>query len=261
MILPSTDQLSSKPVRIVSLVPSQTELLHYLGLETETIAITKFCIHPIEWFRNKTRIGGTKSVDIEKIISLKPDLIIANKEENVKDQVEMLAENFPVWVTDVNNISDAYQMIHDIGALTRKENESAKLIDIIKFKFHSVIQSFSTNKSIPASYLIWKDPYMTIGGDSFISNMMETAGLNNVFKDQARYPEVTVSQLEAVNCDLVLLSSEPYPFKQKHVDELQEQLPGIKIMLVDGEMFSWYGSRLLFAPEYFMELHQRILMG
>lgn len=258
MILTSTDQLSYKPERIVSLVPSQTELLHYLQLETETIGITKFCIHPTEWFRNKTRIGGTKSVDIEKIMSLKPDLIIANKEENVKEQVEMLAADFPVWVTDVNNISDAYQMIYDIGRLTRKENESANLVDLIKSKFDSVIQISNINKSIPTTYLIWKDPFMTIGGDTFISNMLETAGFNNIFSDQTRYPEITMAQLKVMNCELVLLSSEPYPFKQKHMDELQEQLPGIKVILVDGEMFSWYGSRLLLAPGYFMELQQRI---
>ena len=258
MILTSQDQLSSKPSRIISLVPSQTELLHYLGLENETIAITKFCVHPEAWFRNKTRIGGTKAIDIEKIKALQPDLIIANKEENVKEQVEMLAEHFPIWVTDVNNLTDAYRMINDIGLLTGMENAASELVNAIEIKFDSVFQTLSINKGIPTVYLIWKDPYMTIGGDTFISNMLETAGLMNVFSNQTRYPEITVSQLRTTNCELILLSSEPYPFEQKHIDELQRELPGIKIILVDGEMFSWYGSRLLLAPDYFTCLRQNV---
>ena len=258
MILASPDQLSYKPSRIISLVPSQTELLHYLGLETETIAFTKFCVHPKEWFRNKTRIGGTKAIDIEKINSLHPDLIIANKEENIKEQVEMLAEHFPVWVTDVNNLTDAYKMINDIGILTNKKKEASELVDSIKIKFDLVFQTFSANSRIPVVYLIWKDPFMTIGGDTFISNMLEVAGMVNVFNNQTRYPEITVPQLRTTNCELVFLSSEPYPFQQKHIDELQKELPGKKIMLVDGEMFSWYGSRLLLAPDYFTCLRQNI---
>ncbi len=258
MILASPHQLSYKPSRIISLVPSQTELLHYLGLETETIAITKFCIHPDDWFRHKTRIGGTKALDIEKIISLDPDLIIANKEENVKEQVEMLAENFPVWVTDVNDLTDAYKMIHDIGILTNKKKEASGLVDSIKIKFDTLSQTFSTNNRIPVAYLIWKDPYMTIGGDTFISNMLEAAGMVNVFNNQTRYPEITLPQLKTMDFKLVLLSSEPYPFQQKHIEELQKELPGKKIILVDGEMFSWYGSRLLQASDYFTCLRQNI---
>ena len=254
MILASPHQLSYKPSRIISLVPSQTELLHYLGLEDETIAITKFCVHPEAWFRNKTRIGGTKAIDIEKIKELKPDLIIANKEENVKEQVEMLAENFPVWVTDVNNLADAYQMINDIGILTNTKTAASELVDSIKIKFDTLSQTFNTNNRIPVVYLIWKDPFMTIGGDTFISNMLKAAGLINIFRDEKRYPEIMLSQLKAMNCELVFLSSDPYPFQQKHIDELQRELPGKKIMLVDGEMFSWYGSRLLESPDYFIKL-------
>lgn len=256
MILASPNDLQHSPSRIVSLVPSQTELLHWLGLNDETIAITKFCLHPDEWFRTKTRIGGTKALDIEKIIALEPGLIIANKEENVKDQVEALAKNFPVWVTDVNNLADAYQMIEDIGQITQKHDQAKKLVDLIRSGFSSINQPQA--KLIPTAYLIWKDPYMTVGGDTFINSMIEAAGLQNVFANQQRYPEVTIQELKASGCELLLLSSEPYPFSQKHMDELQQQLPGKKIMLVDGEIFSWYGSRLLKAPQYFRELHQAI---
>ena len=254
MILISPGQLGFVPKRIISLVPSQTELLHWLGLEEETIAITKFCVHPETWFKSKTRIGGTKTINIEKIKALQPDLIIANKEENIKAQVEMLAESFPVWVTDVNTLPDAYNMISDIGILTNKETEALKLVSAIRSKFDILFQAINTKNKLSATYLIWKKPYMTIGGDTFISHMMEAAGFKNIFQDQSRYPEITISHLKTMNCELVLLSSEPYPFKQKHIDEIQNELPGVKIILVDGEMFSWYGSRLLLAPGYFKNL-------
>jgi len=253
MILSATDELGFIPKRIISLVPSQTELLHWLGLEEEIIAITKFCVHPHSWFEQKTRIGGTKAINIDKIKELLPDLIIANKEENVKEQVEMLAGICPVWVTDVNTLEDAYQMINDIGALTGRENKAAELVSLIMANFNVLSQNNAMNPGIPTAYLVWKDPFMTVGGDTFISDMMEKAGLQNIFRYQTRYPETTLSQIRSMNCRLLLLSSEPYPFKEKHITALQQELPGIKILLADGEIFSWYGSRLLLAPDYFKE--------
>ncbi len=258
MILAAPGDLNSTPKRIISLVPSQTELLYSLGLEEETIAITKFCIHPKNWFKEKTRIGGTKNVQIDKIKALKPDLIIANKEENVKEQVEMLAKDHPVWVTDVNDLTDAYQMISDIGILTNKKTTAEALVQQIKIEFDALFKGSPATKTISVIYLIWKDPYMTIGGDTFISAMMEAAGLINVFNNQKRYPEITIEQLAASDCQLVLLSSEPYPFKQKHIEELEKQMPGKKIILADGEMFSWYGSRLLLAAPYLKQLRNAI---
>ncbi len=244
--------LSSLPLRIVSVVPSQTELLHYLELENETIAITKFCIHPDEWFRNKKRIGGTKNLQVDEIIKLKPDLIIANKEENVKEQIDTLAEHFPVWLTDVNNYDDAIKMIADIGSLTFRENKAGSLIQKIESEFVDVYV-----RKIKTAYLIWKDPYMTIGGDTFIHDMMEKAGFENVYRHKKRYPQITIDDLKKSDCELILLSSEPYPFKQKHAEELQIQLPSVKIVTADGEMFSWYGSRMLYAPSYFKELQMK----
>ena len=255
MILKQTTDLITKPSRIISLVPSQTELLHYIGLQKETVAITKFCIHPAEWFATKTRVGGTKSLDIEKIISLNPDLIIANKEENIKEQIEALAIKFNVWVTDVNNFEDALAMIQDIGKLTGKEAETLALNLFIKEQFALL----RTNKIfINTAYLIWKDPCMTIGGDTFINNMLQLAGFKNIFADRLRYPEVTIDEIKNAECRLLFLSSEPYPFAQKHIDELQPYLPGVKIILADGEMFSWYGSRLLKVPGYLNELTAKI---
>ncbi len=258
MILSTPGELGYIPKRIISLVPSQTELLHYLGLEEETIAITKFCVHPETWFRTKTRVGGTKSLHIEKIQELNPDLIIANNEENVKEQTESLAAGFPVWVTDVRGLESAINMIDDIGTLTGKQTEAGDLNTKIKNGFAHLREYVTKYNPTPihTAYLIWRDPYMSIGGDTFISDIMFHCGFQNIFKDLKRYPETTIQQLKKMNCELVLLSSEPYPFSEKHVCELQEQLPGIKILLVDGEMFSWYGSRLLKSPSYFQELLQ-----
>lgn len=251
MIITSVQHFKQPPQKIISLVPSQTELLSYFGLEKEVIGITKFCVHPADWFKNKTRVGGTKSVHIDLIKKLQPDLVIANKEENVKEQIEELANELNVWVTDVNTLEDALLMIKDVGELTGKENEASTIITRIKTNFS---QLQTTNHKQQTCYLIWQKPYMTIGGDTFINDMMKYCGLQNVFENKNRYPEISLEELQFANCQLILLSSEPYPFKQKHVDELQQHLPDKKIILADGEMFSWYGSHLLQVPEYFENL-------
>ncbi len=250
MIITSTQHFK-QPQKIISLVPSLTELLSYFALEKEVIGITKFCIHPSEWFRTKTRVGGTKNINLKLIKKLQPNLIIANKEENVKEQIEELAKDFNVWITDVNTLEDALLMIKDIGEITHKTNEAELLISQIEINFS---QLQPTNYKLQTCYLIWKDPYMTIGGDTFINDMMKYCGLQNIYEDKTRYPEITLEELQIANCQLILLSSEPYPFKQKQAEELQKALPDKKIILCDGEMFSWYGNRLLLAPSYFKNL-------
>jgi ABC-type Fe3+-hydroxamate transport system substrate-binding protein len=250
-----TIEIPSSPKRVISLVPSQTEFLFDLGLEEEVIGITKFCIHPEKWFRQKVRIGGTKMVNLEKVIALQPDLIIANKEENVQEQVEELARHFPVWVSDVNNLEEAFQMMISIGEITNRKDSAEKIVMDIRTSF---TQRLTPNAKRQTAYLIWKDPYMTIGGDTFIHEMLESAGFQNMFADRRRYPVVTIEEVKAGNCEIILLSSEPYPFKQKHVEELQALLPETRILLVDGELFSWYGSRLLHSAAYFQQLQQQL---
>lgn len=239
------------PQRIISLVPSQTELLFDLALDKEVTGITKFCVHPNEWFRTKTRVGGTKQIKMDTIHQLRPDLIIANKEENVKEQIEELKKYYPVWISDVNNLDSAYDMIEQIGLITNKEQAANKIISDIKENF---VQLPAKCSRLQTAYLIWQNPFMTIGGDTFIHSMLEAAGFKNIFADKIRYPEISIDQLQAADCQLLLLSSEPFPFKQKHINELQSQLPNTQILLADGEMFSWYGSRLLTAPAYLKEL-------
>ncbi|MBL7732584.1 MAG: ABC transporter substrate-binding protein [Chitinophagaceae bacterium] len=245
-----TITLPHPPARIISLVPSQTELLYDLGLNEQVAGITKFCIHPEEWFRTKTRVGGTKQLKMDIIHRLQPDLIIANKEENVKEQIEELAKSFPVWTSDISNLSDALAMITAIGLITGKEKEAASIVKKITDNF-ATLPKRTLRKAV---YLIWQKPFMCAGGDTFISSMMETAGFANVFTHKKRYPELTPDEIAASEAEYILLSSEPFPFKQKHRDEIIALFPAQEVILVDGELFSWYGSRLLHAPEYFGKL-------
>lgn len=237
-------------MRIISLVPSITELLYSLGLEEEIVGITKFCVHPQKWFRSKQKIGGPKNIHIEKIKSLQPDYIIASKEENNKEQVEALAANYPVHITDVKNYTDALQMIHDMGSLTQKNIEAAKIVKAIEENF----AQYPINRTLTAAYMIWKNPWLTVGGDTFIHSMMAKAGFINVFAEKNRYPQTTLAEIQSLQPQYLLLSSEPYPFNTRHVAEIQKQFDRTKIILVDGETFSWYGSRMLQAAEYFKNL-------
>jgi ABC-type Fe3+-hydroxamate transport system substrate-binding protein len=259
-----TDQLGHSvtinypPKRIISLVPSQTELLFDLGLDKEIIGLTKFCIHPIEKFAERTKIGGTKKLNIEKIRSLEPDLIIGNREENQQEQIEALMEEFPVWMSDIYTLDDAKETIAQIGELVDRQPEAAYLNHLITSGFSDLktlaVQN-GLNKTV--AYLIWREPFMAAGKDTFIDDILMLNGLNNAIKTK-RYPELTLPELAALKPDLVFLSSEPYPFKQKHLEEIQQFLPGATIMLVDGEMFSWYGSRLIKAVQYLFQLQKEL---
>lgn len=257
MMLLSPAQVNYMPARIVSLVPSQTELLFDLGLDKSVVGITKFCVHPPHWKIAKAIIGGTKNINIKKIKALNPDLIIANKEENVKEQIEELAKECNVWLTDVAALPDALQMIIDIGVITGSEIKSKQLITSIETNFTNIKK---LEQQLKVCYLIWRNPYITTGGDTFINDMLTRCGFQNIFADKNRYPAIEIEELKKADFDLLILSSEPYPFKQKHTKELQQQLPGIKIILTDGEMFSWYGSRLLHAPAYFQKLIYKSLL-
>jgi len=237
-------KIPNQPLRIISLVPSQTELLFGLGLDERVVGITKFCVHPKDWFRNKTRIGGTKQLNFEAISALNPDLIIANKEENNKEDIERLAEDFPVWVSDINNLDSALEMIEMVGEITG--TDASGLTEEIRVGFDKLQPIRPTKKTL---YLIWKNPFMAAGSDTFIHDLMNRCGFENV-TNQARYPELSEEEIIELNPELVLLSSEPFPFTAKHIQELQELLPKAKIKLVDGEMFSWYGSRLKLVPSY-----------
>jgi ABC-type Fe3+-hydroxamate transport system substrate-binding protein len=245
--------IPTTPKRIISLVPSITELLFDLGLHDRVVGITKFCVHPDEWFRTKPRVGGTKNLNLSAIKILQPDLIIANKEENEKDQIEQLTKTYPVFTTVVDSVASGVQMIKDVGAITNADHNAQKIADEISENLKKQYL-----KDIRTLYLIWKDPFMAAGGDTFISDMMEYAGFRNAIHHIYRYPTITEEDIKNINPEIILLSSEPYPFKEKHIQELQSICPLAKTCVVDGEIFSWYGSRMRHAFNYFNILHNKI---
>ena len=238
------------PKRIISIVPSQTELLFYLGLDEQIIGITKFCILPYDKVKSKVKTGGTKQLNIQLIRELQPDLIIANKEENERSQVEELMGICPVWISDIDNLHDALNMIQSMGEMTGKGTEADLLCNAISVAFNKLNKEIL---NLRVAYLIWRRPYMAAGTGTFIDSMLKLCGLTNAF-DIDRYPEVSESMLINAKPDVVMLSSEPYPFNNKHMEEIKLLLPDTKVILVDGEMFSWYGSRLLLAADYFISL-------
>lgn len=239
------------PQRIISVVPSLSELLFDLGLQEQIVGITKFCIFPDELYRSKPRIGGTKKLNIDKIIALQPDLILANKEENQQEDIEKLSARFPTYVSNIKTLEDAVEKIDIISQLTGTKPDGDSLITSIQKSFSS-LEVFETRPKV--AYMIWKSPIMVAGGDTYINDMLEKAGFENAFKHLSRYPIVEESQLRDSLVDLVLLSSEPFPFKKRHIGYFEEIMPHAKATLVDGTMFSWYGSRLSMAARYFVHL-------
>jgi iron complex transport system substrate-binding protein len=251
------DHLSRKvtfnypPKRIVSLVPSISELIVDLGLENELVGITKYCVHPSNLLKSKTIVGGTENIDIELITSLNPDIIIANREENNKSDIAKI-NDYPVFVSYIKTFDEALSFITDIGHLTNKEKQSHDIVNKIIQGFKNLDSNKSNNK---AAYIIWKEPFITVNNNTFTHSMLEKAGFDNVFSDlKEAYPKITKEDILQANPDYILLASEPYPFNNKHVDEYSLLFKNSKILPVDGEIFSWYGSHLIKAPQYFKQL-------
>lgn len=237
--------------RIVSLVPSQTELLVDLGLEDRLVGVTKFCVHP-EYLRKKVAvIGGTKNLQLDKIRELQPDLIIGNKEENTRSDIEQLEKEFPVWMSDILTIADALDMVKLVGKITGTDKMAQELMRQISVSLNKML---GVGQGKRTAYLIWKNPWMAAGNDTFIHSLLEHAGFVNVFSAKTRYPEFDLKTLQALNPELILLSSEPFPFSEKHIGEISGEIPNAEIRLVDGEMFSWYGSRLAKTGDYLQKL-------
>lgn len=242
-----TIEIPKGPQRIVSLVPSQTELLVELGLVDRLAGVTKFCVHPKGLRKKKTTIGGTKNFDFDKIDSLKPDLIIGNKEENYKEGIERLSEKYPVWMSDIYDLEDAFQMMLGIGEVTGVFEKAEDLVRQIRDNLDFFPQPKGT-----VVYLVWKEPLMVAGKNTFIDEMLQKGGFLNLISKE-RYPELSIEELQALDPEYLLLSSEPFPFKQKHLNEFEILFPKTKVLLADGEMFSWYGSRLMFFKSYLDE--------
>jgi iron complex transport system substrate-binding protein len=255
-----THTFKKTPERIISLVPSQTELLFDLGLEASIVGITKFCVHPYHLKSTKTIVGGTKNVKYDKIVNLQPDIIIANKEENTKEIVEELRNICPVWVTDIITLKDNLQMISDFGQLFNKRTEAQNWIDKITFAYQD-FQNFIEEKSIKkVAYFIWANPYMVAGKNTFINQLLQMNKFENIYQNQEdRYPEIIIQKMRIQgDPEIVFLSSEPFPFKDEHAFEIGRFTHHAQTVFVDGEMFSWYGTRILRAFDYFKKLHLRL---
>ena len=237
-------------MRIVSLVPSLTEYLWALGLEKEVVGITKFCIHPKAWWQHKTRVGGTKKVNFETIATLQPTLIIANKEENTKEDIELLVSKYEVLLTDIQTLDDAFFYLLEIGERVNRVEAARSLVDQIKKDFQAL---GPIGKGASFLYFIWKDPYFVVGPQTYIHALLSYFGLEN-FCSIERYPELqeVLSKKEELldHPDIIFLSSEPFPFNEAHIASFQKQFPNSKVRLIDGEMCSWYGSRMLEVPKY-----------
>lgn len=236
-------------LRIVSIVPSQTEYLFDLGLADQIVGITKFCIHPNKYFKTTTKVGGTKMLDLQKIRDLQPDIIIANKEENEKSQIEELEREFPVYISDIFTLEDSYEMMLNLGEIFNNTEEAIRIVNEIRDSF----KSLEPLKAKRVAYFIWREPWMLAAQNTFIDHILSISGHVNVaneLADNSRYPSVELDELKKLEDFDIYLSSEPYPFKEKHIAELQAGFPKAKISLVDGEMFSWYGSRLLHTASY-----------
>lgn len=262
-MLTVTDQMGMtvsvplRPKRIISLVPSQTELLCEFGLENEIVGLTRFCIHPGDKVAGKVRIGGTKDFNFEKIKSLNPDLIIGNKEENYEDGIIELKKHYPVWMSDIYTLDDAYQMMASIGDITHKKEAANILIGEIKSGFEK-LSNADYPFSITAAYFIWRKPYMVAATGTFIDHMLGLLGVRNVFSDLGRYPVVSAEMIAGQKPDVIFLSSEPYSFTDRHKGEFKEICPGARVMIVNGELFSWYGNRLKYTSEYFESLRYQL---
>lgn len=247
------------PKRIVSLVPSQTELLFDLGQENRIVGVTKFCVHPYHFKTTKNIVGGTKQVHFDKIIALQPDLIICNKEENTKEIVEKLSNICTVWVTDIITLNDNLTMIEDFGKILNCRTESQKLIDKINHAHLDFLSFINTKPIKKVAYFIWANPYMVAGSDNFINEMLRLNHFENIYNNKSRYPEIELKKIRLEgDPDFVLLSSEPFPFKDEHAFEIGRYTHHAKTVFVDGEMFSWYGSRILKAYNYFKQLHEKL---
>lgn len=244
--------------RIVCLVPSQTELICDLGLQDLLVGITKFCVHPNNLKDKISVVGGTKNVKWEVLKSLNPDIVLCNKEENTLEIVQQLETFTQVHVADINTLDDCYQLIRDYGTLFNVQEKGQLIIVQIENQVADYNDFIVGRKKPKVAYMIWKNPWMLAAGDTFVNYLLEVAGYDNAYKDLNRYPEVELSDLKKSGIDMLFLSSEPFPFSVKHKQELEYLLPSIKIVLVDGEFFSWYGSRLRLAFGYFKTLYTEI---
>lgn len=254
-----TLELSKTPTRIISIVPSITELLYDLGLEDNIVGITSYCVHPFHFLATKKSVGGTKKVNLTRVKELLPDFIICNKEENTPEMVTALSEIAPVYVSDVNTIEDSLDLIQQLGNILSCRTEATNLISKINFKLDDFKLYIKDKPSRKVAYFIWAKPWMVAANNTFINEILKLNKFENIYQNLDRYPTIP---LEKIRFDgdprIVLLPSEPFKFTDDHAFEIASYANRSMTVFTDGEYFSWYGSRLLKAFDYFKQLQEKI---
>jgi iron complex transport system substrate-binding protein len=251
--------LKITPKRIVSLVPSQTELLCDLALENELVGITKFCVHPYHLKSTKTIVGGTKKVDFEKIKALNPDFILCNKEENSYAFLPELEKIAPTYFSDVNTIQNSVDLILRLGSIFNRRTEADNLAHKIEFKLNDFNQFIKDKPTRKVAYFIWAKPWMVAGNNTYINEMLQLNKFENIYDTMSRYPKIEINKIRHEgDPDVIILSSEPFSFKDEHALEIGTYTNRSITVFGDGEMFSWFGSRILLAFDYFKKLHKKL---
>jgi ABC-type Fe3+-hydroxamate transport system substrate-binding protein len=242
--------------RIVSLVPSITELLCDLGLAAQVVGRTGFCIHPWDVVQGIPKVGGTKDVNLDKIRQLAPTHVVLNIDENEKPTADALAEFVPnLVVTHPLQPHDNVALARLMGGVFDREPQAAAWCAEFEAEY-ALLRAAPKGPPQTMLYCVWQDPWMTISRDTYIARMLAEIGWSVPELGEARYPEFRWSRELIDGIDGVLLSSEPYRFTEAHADVLGRQI-GKPVLLVDGEMMSWYGSRSLQGLKYLRELAQR----
>ena len=236
--------------RIVSLVPSTTELLCALGLAEALVGVTVYCVEPRDVVRTKTRVGGEKNPDIDAIRGLAPDLVVANIEENRREDVEALrAAGIEVFITYPRSVAESLDMIRELGSVTGAVTAARRLLDELEPLHAAVRARLAGRRATPCFYPIWREPWMTIGHDTYIHDLLATCGGANVFADRTRYPTIALEEVAARSPEVVLLPDEPFRFRRAHLRDFETyaDMPAVRegrLQLVDGKRFSWHGPRL-----------------
>jgi ABC-type Fe3+-hydroxamate transport system substrate-binding protein len=253
-----THRPAGADARIVSLVPSITELLCDLGLADQIAGRTGFCIHPRETVRAIPKVGGTKDVKLDKLRALGPTHVIVNVDENRRETVEEIARFVPhVIVTHPRAPRDNLALYRLIGGLFGREEEAERLCAAFEEAWAQARADAAAREPREVLYLIWRDPWMTVGPDTYVSRMLAAFGWRTLPADSDdRYPEIDPAAY-AGRVGHVLLSSEPFHFRERHVPEVEALVPGARVSLIDGEMTSWYGSRAIAGLRYLADFTRR----
>jgi ABC-type Fe3+-hydroxamate transport system substrate-binding protein len=248
-------------MRIVSLCPSLTELVFDLGHGEELVGRTKFCIHPADRVGAVEKVGGTKNPKLERIIELAPDLVLLNEEENRREDAEALrAAGVECHVSFPHTALETADMVRSIADAIDAKADGERIARDIETRHNRVVRSAADREPVSYAYMIWREPWMTLNADTFVSALLGDAGGTNVFASAVdRYPTITPADLASASPDVILLSTEPFPFQAKHVDELA-RLTGMdrdRFEIVDGELLSWHGSRTPAGIDYAEQVVER----